>query len=423
MKILIIGKGGREHAMAWKAAQSERVETVFAAPGSDGIAEVAECLPIQETDFDGLVQFAKQKAIDLTIVGPEQPLVEGIVDRFNQEGLEIFGPTKAAAEIEGSKDFAKSLMKAYGIPTADYETFTDYEDARAYIKEKGAPIVLKADGLAAGKGVIVAMTESEALEGLEDMMAHAKFGKAGERVVIEEFLAGEEFSLMALVCGETVVPLDIAQDHKRAFEGDKGPNTGGMGAYSPVPYIEDAVVKKAVKTILRPAAKAMVTENRSFTGILYAGLILTAHGPKVIEFNCRFGDPETQVILPRLQSDLVETILQVMEGKAPDLAWSEQSAAGIVLASEGYPEAYEKGRVINKLDAVDQSALVFHAGTKRVDGDWVTAGGRVLLVAGLADHLKDASRLANSEIGKIECQGAFHRRDIAYRALEKSTQN
>ncbi|MFC7393490.1 phosphoribosylamine--glycine ligase [Scopulibacillus cellulosilyticus] len=419
MKVLIIGKGGREHVLAWKVAQSERVDHVYAAPGSDGIANVAECVDIQETDFNGLVDFAKKESIDLTLVGPEQPLVDGIVDRFKEEGLEIFGPTQAAAQIEGSKHFAKALMKDYHIPTASYEVFTDYEEAKDYVAKVGAPIVLKADGLAAGKGVIVAMTEEEAMDGLSEIMADEKFGEAGKRVVIEEFLTGEEFSLMALVHGETVVPLEISQDHKRAFEGDKGPNTGGMGAYSPVPHISQSIVDEAVETILKPAANAMIEEDCEFTGVLYAGLMLTDQGPKVIEFNCRFGDPETQVVLPRLQTDLVEVLMDVLSGEKPVLQWSNQAVAGIVLASEGYPGAYEKGTLIDGFENLNEETKVFHAGTKKVDGKWVANGGRVLLVTGSADTLKDAVQKANDEIEKLDCAKAFYRSDIAYRALQK----
>ncbi|MTT33033.1 phosphoribosylamine--glycine ligase [Terrilactibacillus sp. BCM23-1] len=418
MKVLVVGNGGREHVLAWKFAQSPKVDKVYAAPGSDGIKNVAECVAIDVLDFDGLSQFAKEAEIDLTMVGPEVPLVHGIVDHFKKEGLKIFGPTEAAAQIEGSKHFAKTLMTNYQIPTSEFQTFTDYDKAKDYIAEKGAPIVLKADGLAAGKGVIVAMTEEEAEAGLKEIMQDAAFGEAGSQVVIEDFLEGEEFSLMALVNGETVVPLAIAQDHKRAFEGDKGLNTGGMGAYSPVPQIPDSVVEEAIQTILIPTAKAMVKENCSFTGILYAGLMLTANGPKVIEFNCRFGDPETQVILPRLESDFVQAIEDVLAGQTPELTWTNQVALGTVLASSGYPKAYEKGNVIPHLAELNGEALVFHAGTKKVNDEWVTNGGRVLLVAKLADTLQEAQAQVNASMKKIESDATFYRKDIGHRALK-----
>ncbi len=350
MNVLIIGQGGREHALAWKVNQSENVTNLYAVPGSDGMRHVAECEPINPADQNAVIAFAIEKKIDLVIIGPEQPLVAGLADRLAEKEIRVFGPSEGAAVIEGSKQFAKDLMKSYQIPTAAYEVFTEIEKAKAYIQSQGAPIVLKADGLAAGKGVIVAMTEQEALEALDQMLETDAFGEAGHRVVIEEFLEGEEFSLMALVHGETVVPLEISQDHKRAFEGDQGPNTGGMGAYSPVPQIPQSVVDEAMATIVKPVAAAMVKEGRSFTGFLYAGLMLTADGPKVIEFNCRMGDPETQVILPRLTSDLVEAIDTVMEGRVPELQWTDQAACGIVLAAAGYPGAYEKGHTLPMVD-------------------------------------------------------------------------
>ncbi|GGJ78258.1 phosphoribosylamine--glycine ligase [Anoxybacillus voinovskiensis] len=419
MKVLIIGRGGREHAIAWKVAQSPLLTKLYAAPGNPGMAEVAELVPVEEHEIEALVQFAKQEGIDLTIVGPEAPLLQGVVDRFQAEGLRIFGPRKEAALIEGSKAFAKQLMKKYGIPTAEYESFTSYEEAKAYVEQKGAPIVIKADGLAAGKGVVVAMTVGEALEALHEMMVEKKFGKASEQVVIEQFLVGEEFSLMAFVHGEKVYPMVIAQDHKRAFDNDEGPNTGGMGAYSPVPQIADDVVEQAVKQIVSPAAKALVTEGCPFTGVLYAGLIATNEGPKVIEFNARFGDPEAQVVLPRLETDLVSFLLDLLDGKDVSLTWTDEAVLGVVLAAKGYPEAYEKGAEIAGLETLKESTLVFHAGTKREDV-LRTNGGRVLLVAAKGATLQEAQREVYDEIAKVRCDQLFYRRDIGYKAIKRA---
>lgn len=419
VKVLIIGRGGREHAICRKVSESPKVEKVYAAPGNDGMIDVAELVAIEETNSAQLIQFAKEEGIGLTIIGPEVPLLEGLADKFEVSGLKVFGPRKAAAEIEGSKSFAKELMEKYQIPTADYAVFTSFEEARQYVEEKGAPIVIKADGLAAGKGVTVALTKEEALASLEDMLLGAKFGAASSRVVIEEFLSGEEFSLMALVKGEVVIPLEIAQDHKRAFDGDQGPNTGGMGAYSPVPQISDYIVKTAVETVLKPAAKAMVQEGRSFCGILYAGLIATSAGPKVIEFNARFGDPETQVILPRLSSDLVEVILELLDGGIPVLEWDSQSMVGVVVASKGYPEEYKKGAVLNGLTAFDKNAYTFHAGTrKNAAGEFITNGGRVLLVGAKAENLAEAQKKVYVELEKLTCDDVFYRKDIGSKAIE-----
>ncbi|MGK9483163.1 phosphoribosylamine--glycine ligase [Bacillus tropicus] len=416
MNVLVIGRGGREHALAWKFAQSEKVEKVYVAPGNEGMRDVATPIDIDENDFDALILFAKENHVELTFVGPEIPLMNGIVDRFKEEGLRVFGPNKAAAVIEGSKAFTKELMKKYNIPTAAYETFTDYEEAVQYIEKVGAPIVIKADGLAAGKGVTVAMTLEEALQAAKEMLQDVKFGEASKKVVIEEFLDGQEFSLMAFVNGTTVHPMVIAQDHKRAFDGDKGPNTGGMGAYSPVPQIPESAVEEAIKTVLHPTAKAMIQENRSFTGILYAGLILTNDGPKVIEFNARFGDPETEVVLPRLENDLVDVCNAILDESELTLQWSEEAVIGVVLASKGYPEAYKKGDIINGLDAL-QDVIVFHAGTAMKHGDFVTNGGRVLFVACKANSLQEAKDKVYKEIGKIESDGLFYRSDIGYRAI------
>ncbi|WP_212935137.1 phosphoribosylamine--glycine ligase [Bacillus hominis] len=416
MNVLVIGRGGREHALAWKFAQSEKVEKVYVAPGNEGMRDVAIPIDIDENDFDALVLFAKENNVGLTFVGPEIPLMNGIVDCFKEEGLRVFGPNKAAAVIEGSKAFTKELMKKYNIPTAAYETFTDYEEAVKYIQKVGAPIVIKADGLAAGKGVTVAMTLEEALQAVKEMLQDVKFGKASKKVVIEEFLDGQEFSLMAFVNGTTVHPMVIAQDHKRAFDGDKGPNTGGMGAYSPVPQIPESAVQEAIQTVLHPTAKAMIQEDRSFTGILYAGLILTNDGPKVIEFNARFGDPETEVVLPRLENDLVDVCNAVLDESELTLEWSKEAVIGVVLASKGYPEAYKKGEIINGLDRLED-AIVFHSGTAMKHGDFVTNGGRVLFIAYKAKDLQEAKDRVYKEIAKIESDGLFYRSDIGYRTI------
>ncbi|MBT2727156.1 phosphoribosylamine--glycine ligase [Bacillus sp. ISL-75] len=420
MNVLIIGRGGREHAICRKVSESAGLEKVFVAPGNPGMADVAELVSIAESEHEQLLQFAKDNGVGLTIIGPEVPLLEGLADKFEAAGLAVFGPRQAAAEIEGSKSFAKELMKKYHIPTADYAVFTKYEDARNYIEEKGAPIVIKADGLAAGKGVTVALTKEEALASVEEMLIDAKFGAASSRVVIEEFLAGEEFSLMALVNGEVVVPLEIAQDHKRAYDGDLGPNTGGMGAYSPVPQIGAETVQTAVDTVLIPAAKAMVQEGRSFCGVLYAGLIKTPDGPKVIEFNARFGDPETQVVLPRLKSDLVQVVLELLNRGCPTLEWDDQAMIGAVVAAKGYPEAYEKGAVLTGLaDLNDQEVFTFHAGTVKNDaGEFVTAGGRVLLVGAKAESIVEAQEKVYRELEKLTCDGVFYRKDIGAKAIQ-----
>ncbi|MCA0989262.1 phosphoribosylamine--glycine ligase [Guptibacillus algicola] len=419
MKVLIIGRGGREHAMAWKAAESALVDQVYVAPGNAGMESVSKLVPIEEGDHEGLIDFATKEGISLTLVGPEQPLLEGIVNRFEEAGLRVFGPTKEAALIEGSKTFAKELMAASGIPTADSQSFTDYQEARNYVEKVGAPIVLKADGLAAGKGVVVAMTMDEALESLHNMMVNNQFGEASDQVVVEEFLEGEEFSLMALVNGENVHPLVISQDYKRAFEGDEGPNTGGMGAYSPVPQISERVVEEAIQSVLLPAAKGMKEAGRSFTGILYAGLILTKKGPEVIEFNARFGDPETQVVLPRLTSDFIEVIQNVLDGKEVKLTWNEKAVMGVVVASGGYPGHYDKGKSITGLNDVTSEAIVFHAGTKKKGDQFVTNGGRVLLISASGENLKEASDSVYKELERIHVEDGFYRTDIGHRAISR----
>ena len=391
MKILVIGKGGREHALAYACHKSKLCDELYMAPGNPGMAKIGTCVDVSDSDIDGLVSFAKEKQIDLSIVGPEATLSLGVVDAFQKAGLKIFGPTKAAAQVESSKDFAKNIMAKYGIPTAAYQTFDDLEKATAYVKEKGAPIVIKEDGLKAGKGVTVAQELSEALEALE-----AAFCQEGNKVVIEECLVGFEFSLICLVHNEQVIPLEIAQDHKPVFDGDKGPNTGGMGSYSPVKKITPEIVENAMETIMKPMAKAMVQEGVSFTGFLYGGLMLTQDGVKVIEFNARFGDPEAEVVLPRLESDFVQAILDVMENKPVHLTWSSKVSHGVVLASTNYPASSTKGAVIQNTDNLD--ALVFHMGTKMEKDQLVTNGGRVLMVVTLEDTLEEAYAHTDKEV-------------------------
>ncbi|OCA88596.1 phosphoribosylamine--glycine ligase [Bacillus sp. FJAT-27225] len=419
MDVLVIGRGGREHAICQKLNESSLVENVFVAPGNAGMVDVASLVPIEETDYEKLTSFARGQGIGLTVIGPEIPLLSGLADRFREAGLPVFGPGSKAALIEGSKAYAKLLMKNFKIPTADYQVFDSFDEAKAYIEAKGAPIVIKADGLAAGKGVTVALTKEEAIKALEDMLIAHKYGNASASVVIEEFLEGEEFSLMAFVNGEVVVPLEIAQDHKRAYDGDQGPNTGGMGAYSPVPHIPQSAVDSAVETVLRPAARALVQEGRSFCGILYAGLILTAQGPKVIEFNARFGDPETQVVLPRLKTDLAEAILQILDGKAPKLTWDDSFSVGVVAAAKGYPEKAEMGAIIEGLDTISSETTIFHAGTKKDGlGRFYVDGGRVYLASSKAPSLAEALEKVYKDMEKINSNGTFYRRDIGARALK-----
>lgn len=406
MKVLIIGSGGREHAIAWAVNKSKKVSEIFVAPGNAGM-NFAKCVDISVTDNEKLVEFAINNKIDLTIVGPEAALINGIVDEFTKNGLRIFGPTKQASIIEGSKEYAKELMKKHNVPTAKFETFEDFELAKEYVDKVGVPIVIKYDGLAAGKGVVVALKIDEAYKALEDMLQDTKFGSG--KVVIEEYLEGPEFSLMAFVKDESVYPMEIAQDHKRAYDNDLGPNTGGMGAYSPVSIIPEEIVREAVETIMKPVAKALVLDNRNFTGILYGGLILTTEGPKVIEFNARFGDPETEVVLPRLESDLVQVILDVLEDKNPDLKWSENNTLGVVLASKGYPGTYEKGHVI---EGIDQE-MIFHMGTK-FDGSLKTNGGRVAIVVGFGNDMDSAKRDAYKKIQGVKCDNLFYRNDIGF---------
>lgn len=416
MNVLVIGSGGREHAIAKQFNLAPSVEKVFVAPGNDGMRSDAEVVAIDALDFAALASFVKENDVVLTFVGPEQPLAEGIVDYFNEQDLVVFGPTQAAAKIEGSKSYAKEIMNKYDIPTAAHETFTESQPAIAYIKKQGAPIVIKADGLAAGKGVIVAMTEAEAIEAVEDMIGNQRFGDSSSRVVIEEFLDGEEFSFMSFVHKGQIYPMVIAQDHKRAYDGDKGPNTGGMGAYSPVPQISDEVVAIAYDTIVVPTVEAMEKEGVSFTGILYAGLILTGKGPKVIEFNARFGDPETQVVLPRMASDFGEFMMALMNEQPFDLQWKEEAMLGVVIAAEGYPGDVEKGNALPNLS--DIQLPVYHAGTKFADGKFVGNGGRVILVSAEAATLKEAQQKVYDELAKKEWTNFFFRKDIGWRTFK-----
>ena len=419
MKVLVIGGGGREHAIARQFNVSPSVDKVFVAPGNDGMKNDAECVQIDMADFEGLVSFAKENAIDLTFVGPEQPLAEGIVDYFNERGLKIFGPTRAAAQIEGSKSFAKEIMDKYNIPTAGYGTFTDAEEAKAYVREMGAPIVIKADGLAAGKGVIVAMKLDEALRAVDDMIGNQKFGESSSRVVVEEFLDGEEFSYMSFVHNGHIYPMVVAQDHKRAYDGDRGPNTGGMGAYSPVPQISDSVVQEAYDKVVVPTVEAMAAEGVPFTGILYAGLILTEDGPKTIEFNARFGDPETQVVLPRMASDFGEFMMALMDSKPFDLKWDDEAMLGVVVAAENYPEDVVKGAALPDLNVLSAQGLdVFHAGTKSGGTGFVGNGGRVILVTAKADSLKEAQEEVYKGLSELKWDGFFYRKDIGWRTFE-----
>ncbi|MBF2350327.1 phosphoribosylamine--glycine ligase [Listeria marthii] len=419
MNLLVVGGGGREHAISKKLLESNEVENVYCAPGNDGMRlDGIQLVAISETDKACLIDFAKKADIDFVIVGPEIPLLEGVVDALEEAGIKAFGPKASAALIEGSKDFAKQFMEKYAIPTAVSKTFTDYDEAKAYLDKRGVPIVIKADGLAAGKGVTVALEMEEAVLALKDMLLEEKFGDASLKVVIEDFLAGEEFSLMAFVNGEEVYPMAIAQDHKRAYEGDKGPNTGGMGAYSPVPHISEAVVEEAVQTILRPAAKGMVDEGRYFRGILYAGLILTEEGPKVIEFNARFGDPETQVVLPRLESDFAALIAALLHNEKPDVRFKKAGITlGVVLASTGYPAHYDKGNKLTGLNDIADDVAVYHAGTKQDEaGEFVSDGGRVLLLAKEAETMSDARTLLYPEMQKLDNPNFFYRMDIGTKA-------
>jgi phosphoribosylamine--glycine ligase len=425
MKILLIGSGGREHALAWKLAQSPQVQTVYVAPGNGGTATAKqtvagiENLPI--TELQELADFAKRERIHLTVVGPEAPLAAGIVDVFRNNGLRIFGPTQLAAQLESSKDFSKAFMKRHGIPTADYQTFSNALEAHAYIDAKGAPIVIKADGLAAGKGVVVAMSLEEAHSAVDMMLADNKLGNAGARVVIEEFLTGEEASFIVLVDGKNVLALATSQDHKRLLDADQGPNTGGMGAYSPAPVVTPEIHARALREVIMPTVKGMLADGIPYTGFLYAGLMITPDGKiKTLEFNCRMGDPETQPIMARLRSDLVNALDHAVDGtlNEVELVWDRRTALGVVLAAANYPDTPRTGDAITGIPTDTEDQITFHAGTKLQDGKVVTSGGRVMCVVGLADTVRSAQQKAYEVINHIQFDGMQYRKDIGYRAIK-----
>ena len=427
MKVLIIGSGGREHALAWKLAQSERVVEVIVAPGNAGTATETKCrnANVAVNNIDGLLSLARNAKVDVTVVGPEIPLVAGVVDRFREAGLRIFGPTAAAAQLEGSKAYAKDFLARHGIPTAFYSVFTEIVPALAYVRDKGAPIVVKADGLAAGKGVIVATTLAEAEAAVTDMLSGNAFGDAGARVVIEEFLDGEEASFISMVDGVTALPMATSQDHKRVGDGDTGPNTGGMGAYSPAPVVTPEVHARVMREVVNPTVQGMIADGIPFTGFLYAGLMIDAAGaPKVIEFNVRFGDPETQPVMMRLQSDLLELVEAAIDQRLheTEVRWDPRPSLGVVMAAQNYPDTPRLGDVINSWDVPDVAdTKVFHAGT-RIEGDHVvTTGGRVLCVCALGDSVADAQRKAYAEVSGISWNGEFHRHDIGWRAIARES--
>jgi phosphoribosylamine--glycine ligase len=424
MKILIVGSGGREHALAWKASQSPKVQAVYVAPGNAGTAleDKLTNIDLSVEDIAGLLNFAQQEQIDLTIIGPEVPLVAGIVDTFQAAGLKCFGPSANAAQLEGSKKFCKDFMARHNIPTAAYQAFTDTDLAIAYIQQQGAPIVVKADGLAAGKGVIVAQTEAEAIAAVTDMLSGNRFGEAGNRVVIEEFLTGEEASFIVIADGKQALPMASSQDHKARDNGDLGPNTGGMGAYSPAPIVTDTIHQRVMDEVINPTLQGMIADGMPYTGFLYAGLMISPDGNiKVLEYNCRFGDPETQPIMMRLQSDLVELCLAALTQDLASLQteWDERSALGVVLAAGGYPDSYAKGNVINGLPSEDASdSKVFHAGTKQANGNTVTAGGRVLCACALGNDLQQAQEKAYALTKQISWDKVYYRTDIGFKALK-----
>ena len=420
MKVCVIGNGGREHALAWRLSISPSVTKVYAIPGSAAMSDCAELVGIDWQQSDHLINFLKDNQVDLVVVGPEAPLVAGLADELNKAGIPVFGPSKAAAQLEGSKVFAKDLMKKYNIPTAAYGVFHNVEEAKEFIATTGAPIVVKADGLAAGKGVVVAMTIDEANAAVEDMLSGNRFGEAGSTVVIEEFMEGEEASLLAFVDGKTVVPMIASQDHKRIFDGDKGPNTGGMGTYAPAPVLTDTLRDEAMKTILEPMVEAMQKEGMPYVGCLYAGLMITPQGPKVVEFNARFGDPETQVVLPLLDSDLGQIMMACATGTltADMVKWKDSSAACVILASKGYPETSSKGDVIHGDIKQHDTTIVFHSGTKLVGDEYVTNGGRVLGVVGLGKDLRTALDRAYGRIEHIDFEGMQYRTDIGAKAFK-----
>ncbi len=414
MKVLVVGSGGRCHAIVERLSKSPQVDKIFCAPGNAGIAALAECVAIKETEVEKLKAFAIDNNVELTVVGPEVALEAGIANSFKESGLRIFGPTREAARIETSKQFAKDLMHKYDVPTAAYATFEDFDAAMEYVKAGTLPTVLKYDGLAAGKGVVIAETMEEAEAALRDMLQDEKFGKG--KVVVEEYLEGPEFSLLCFVNGKDVYPMPVAQDHKRAYDGDKGPNTGGMGAYTELPFITDEDLTYAMDKIMRPTAAAMVEEGCPFCGVLYGGLMKTKSGIKVIEFNARFGDPETEVILPRMTSDICQVFCDVADGKQPTIEWNAMATLGIVLASKGYPGSYEKGYTIEGTEEVDGS--IYHMGTAIKDGKYVTSGGRVMIVVCEAPTLREAQQKAAMEIAKIKCENLFHRTDIGDKAFK-----
>lgn len=424
MKLLVVGSGGREHALAWKLAQSPQVETVFVAPGNAGTALESKLQNLAKTCHQDLIDFCRTEGIAFTVIGPEAPLAAGIVDDFRTAGLPVFGPTRAAAQLESSKDFAKAFMQKHGIPTAQYQTFENAEQAHDYVNQKGAPIVIKADGLAAGKGVIVAMTLDEAHAAIDDMLLGNKMGNAGARVVIEDFLQGEEASFIVMVDGDNVLPMATSQDHKRLLDNDQGPNTGGMGAYSPAPVVTPAVYERAMNEIILPTVRGMKADGNEFTGFLYAGLMIDASGaPYTIEFNCRFGDPETQPIMSRLDSDFVELIQAALNRQLDSVTaqWKPQTAVGVVLAAENYPDSPKKGDAISGLAEADQIGKVFHAGTAEGNnGEILTNGGRVLCVVGLGDDTAAAKAQAYQALEKIHFDGMQYRTDIADKAIKKA---
>ena len=423
MNVLVVGSGGREHALAWKISQSPKVNTVYCAPGNPGMAQVAECVDMGANEFRRLAAFAKGHNVGLVVVGPEDPLAKGIVDLFAAEGLTVFGPSAAAAQLEGSKSFAKRLMAKYDIPTAAYAEFTDPEEAIAYIRKQGAPIVIKADGLAAGKGVTVAHDVDTAVAAVRAAMSDRVFGDAGEKVIVEECLVGEEASILAFTDGKTVLPLAHSQDHKPVNDGDTGPNTGGMGAYSPAPVITPELFKVIECTILRPCVDGMAQDGTPYRGLLYAGLMITESGPKVIEFNCRFGDPETQVVLPRMKSDIMPAFLACCDGTLDkiQLNWTDSACVTVVMASGGYPGPYAKGKIITGTEIADSDprVTVFHAGTKQADAGLVTNGGRILNVTAMAPDIAAAIEKAYDAVAKIHFDGAHYRTDIGKKALDR----
>jgi len=423
MKVLVIGSGGREHTLVWKIKQSPKVSKVYCAPGNAGISQLAQCVDIDADSIKKLIDFAKKEKIDLTVVGPELPLSQGIVNEFNQQGLRIFGPSKKAAEIESSKVFSKYLLKKYNIPTANYEVFQNSEKALAYIQQQTFPLVIKADGLAAGKGVFIVKNLLEARDALNALMEEKKFGEAGRQVIIEEFLEGEEVSILAFCDGKTVVPMVSSQDHKKIFDNDLGPNTGGMGAYSPVPFYPDEFEKRVLEEILKPTVKGLQNEGKEYKGVLYAGLILTKEGPKVLEFNARFGDPETQVILPRLKTDLIDILNAVIDSTLHkiNIEWEDNAVVCVVVASGGYPEKYQKGKVINGLDKLEKmkNMIAFHAGTKFQEGRVVTSGGRVLGITAWDETISKAKEKAYKGIEEIYFEDMYYRKDIATKAIKE----